>query len=145
MQQYPWNKPQCFLPLSLSLPLFLRVRYMLLSPPLNNCVITQFSVITRLHRLARTNVVCNNSESITLLAERFPAAPSVEGREGGRFALNDIPPALRVAIVSKTESLACIFLLFFLLPLSLSPLLFIDKYCRFIFIRRNEKIKRGNL
>lgn len=60
--------------------------------------------------------MCNNSESITLLAERFPAAPSVEGGGEGRFALNDIPPALRVAIVSKTECLACIFLLFFLTP-----------------------------
>lgn len=60
--------------------------------------------------------MCNNSESITLLAERFPAAPSVEGGGEGRFALNDIPPALRVAIVSKTECLACIFLLFFFNP-----------------------------
>lgn len=105
-------------PLSLS-P---RVRYMLLSPPLNNCVITQFSVITRLHRLARTNVVCNNSESITLLAERFPAAPSVEGgaegEEVGRFALNDIPPALRGNSIEDRESVVFFFSLFFLLFLS---------------------------
>lgn len=97
---------------------------MLLSPPLRiNCVITQFSVITRLHRLARTNVVCNNSESITLLAERFPAAPSVGGGGEGRFALNDIPPALRVAIVSKTECLALYFssFFFFFIPFNHLP------------------------
>lgn len=64
--------------------------------------------------------MCNNSESITLLAERFPAAPSVEGEEVGRFALNDIPPALRGNSIEDRESVV-----FFSLFSSLSlPLLF---------------------
>lgn len=119
---------------------------MLLSPPLNNCVITQFSVITRLHRLARTNVVCNNSESITLLAERFPAAPSVEGggaegEEVGRFALNDIPPALRGNSIEDRESVVFFFSLFFLLfP---PPFIQRDKYCRFIIEIKIESGERG--
>ena len=84
--------------------------------------------------------MCNNSESITLLAERFPAAPSVGGGGEGRFALNDIPPALRVAIVSKTECLALYFssFFFFFFP-------FIHRQILSFHFHPSKKKERGNL
>lgn len=70
-----------------------------------------------------------------------PVSRGAEGEEVGRFALNDIPPALRGNSIEDRESVVFFFSLFFLLfP---PPFIQRDKYCRFIIEIKIESGERG--